>query len=283
MRTDRTISTTVGNIRLTDTGGTGMPVLLLHGSGLSRAVFDRQIESPLAERLRLIAPDLPGHGDSEDARHAGDYALPRLADCVSEVIAALGLDRFAIFGWSLGGHIGIELLHRLPGIAGLMLMGTPPVGRGPVAMLRGFNANWDMLLASKERFSPRDIERYAHLCFGDDVPPGALEAIRRADGRIRPAVSRSMLRGEGADQRRTVETADVPVAIIAGQHDPLVRLGYLSGLAVPYLWDGHVIVLPGTGHAAFREAADQFNALLLRFAADAEAMAAMPARSARRA
>ena len=156
-------------------------------------------------------------------------------------------------------------------VAGLMLTGAPPVGRGPLGMLRGFHASWDMLLASKERFTPRDVEHYAKLCFGNGVTPELLEAIRRADGRARPVLSRSMMRGECADQKRTVEEAQVPVAMVNGEHDPFVRLGYISGLNYATLWDRHCHVLPGVGHAVFREAPERFNALLMRFAADAEA------------
>src|SRR5690606_7899674 len=131
---------------------------------------------------------------------AHDYTIPGLADCVSDVLAALRIERLAVFGWSLGGHVVIEMLHRRVGICGLMLTGTPPLPRGPLGMLRGFHANWDVLLASKEHYSQRDIERYALLCYGDDPPPELVEAIRRADGRFRPVLARSMMRGEGADQ-----------------------------------------------------------------------------------
>jgi pimeloyl-ACP methyl ester carboxylesterase len=127
-----------------------------------------------------------------------------------------------------------------------------------------------MLLASKERYSPRDVERYAHLCFGDDVPPMMLDAIRRADGHLRPIFARSMMRGDCADQKQVIENAEVPVALVNGEHDPFVRLGYLAGLNIPNLWDGHPIVLRHAGHAAFRDAPEQFTALLLRFAAEVE-------------
>ena len=273
----RTIVTPHADIRLTETAGCGLPLLLLHGSGASRKVFDRQLQSPLAERHRLILMDLPGHGESGDAHDpARTYTLPGFADCVATVLHTLGIERVAVFGWSLGGHIAIELLHHHSGIAGLMLMGAPPVGRGPVAMLRGFHTNWDMLLASKERFSPRDVERYAHLCFDGDVQPEMLEAVRRADGRARPIFSRSMMRGDGADQKRTVEEADIPIAIVNGEHDPFVRQGYVAGLSLHNPWDGHAIVLANAGHAAFRDVPEQFNALLLRFTADADDYRAAP-------
>ena len=269
--TNRTIATTHAEIRLTDTGGPGLPLLMLHGSGASRKVFAPLLAGPLAERHRLVALDLPGHGESSNARDPGwGYSLTGFADIVADVLRSLDIGRVAIFGWSLGGHIAIELLHRHPGVAGLFLTGAPPVGRGPIAMLRGFHASWDMLLASKEKFTPHDVERYALLCYGPGAPVAFLDDIRRADGRARVFFSRSIMRGDGADQKRTVEDAHVPVAIVNGEHDPFIRHGYIAGLGIPTLWDGRVHTLEGAGHAAFRDASERFTALLMRFAADAE-------------
>jgi pimeloyl-ACP methyl ester carboxylesterase len=269
---NRTILTPHAQVRLTDSGGSGLPLLMLHGAGASRGVFDLQMQSQLAERHRLVAMDLPGHGESSDARDpAFGYTMPGFATVVTEVLADLGIERLAIFGWSLGGHVAIELLSRLPGVAGTMLMGAPPVSPGPLGMLRGFHASWDMLLASKEKFTPRDMARYVELCFGATPPAHALADVARADGRTRVHVGKSMMRGDGADQRRTVEQSPAPVAMVNGERDPLVRNTYLASLDCANLWDGRVHLLEGAGHAAFRDQSDRFNALLMRFAADAEA------------
>lgn len=268
----RTIVTRQADIRLTESGGTGMPVLMLHGSSASRRAFDPLLAGPVGERHRVIALDLPGHGESGDARDpAAGYAIPGLADCVAEVLATLRIDQLVVFGWSLGGHVAIELLHRYSGIRGLMLSGTPPVPAGPIGMLRAFHTNWDMLLATKEHFTSRDVERYAHLCYGDEPAPELVEAVRRADGRFRPILARSLMRGEGADQKRTVEEATIPIAIVNGENDPIIRPSYFASLDIPTLWDGRTRVIYDAGHAPFRDNPERFTALLLRFAAHAEA------------
>lgn len=263
------IITEQATISVEDQGGEGFPVLLLHGAGASKDVFAHQFKAQFAEPLRLITMDLPGHGESGNARDAGrGYSITGYADSVAEVLMDLRIRRAAVYGWSLGGHIGIELLGRTDLVAGLMLTGAPPVGRGPLALLRGFHTSWDMLLASKEHFTDRDVERFASLCFEDSATPAFRAAIERADGRARPVFQRSMMRGEGADQKLTVETATIPIAIVNGAREPFARLGYFPTVHYRSLWRDTCFVINGAGHAPFWQRPDAFNPLLGGFVGD---------------
>ncbi len=83
----------------------------------------------MAAKHRFIAFDLPGNGQSSDAIDPRrSYALPGLADAVIELLHKLGVEEAIVFGWSLGGHIGMEMIPRFPGMRGLMICGAPPVG-----------------------------------------------------------------------------------------------------------------------------------------------------------
>jgi pimeloyl-ACP methyl ester carboxylesterase len=266
------IRTEQAEISVVDTGGDGMPLLLLHGSGASKDVFAHQLESGLGKRYRMVAMDLPGHGDSSDAYEpAKGYSITGFASTVAEVLAELRISRAAVYGWSLGGHIAIELAGSTNVVAGLMLTGAPPVGRGPLALLRGFHARWDMLLASKEHFTDRDAERFATLCFEDQVEPAFVAAIRRADGRARSVFQRSVMRGDGVDQKLTVESATVPVAIVNGAREPFARLGYFPTLHYRTLWQNTCVVVSGAGHAPFWQKPEAFNPLLEQFCDDVAA------------
>lgn len=263
---DKTIATRHASIRLSETSGKALPILLLHGSGASRRVFDKQLSGPLADIHRMVAIDLPGHGESGDAYDpAAAYTIGGLADVAAAVLGELGIGRALVYGWSLGGHVGIELMRTGSAVAGLMLTGTPPVSPGPLGLLRGFHANFDLLLASKRHYTARDAERFRRLCFGDSADPAFLDAILRTDGRMRVNVSKSMMRGDGGDQRRTVENATVPVAIVNGAEDPFVRLNYVAGLSFASLWDQRCHVIEGAGHAPFWQAPEIFNPLFNRF------------------
>lgn len=255
-------------ISVRQSGSKGRPLLMLHGSGASKAVFQRQFDSVLSEIYQLTAIDLPGHGDSDNAKEPGDtYTVAGLTTLVETVISTLDLVQPAVFGWSLGGHVGIELAARRRDLSGLVLTGTPPIGHGALASLRGFNARWDLLLASKERFTARDAERYMRLCFGDSGTPEVLANILRADGRMRSHFPRSLIKG-GADQKREVETNPMLLAMINGADEPVVRRNYIDHLNYANLWRSACQYIEGAQHAPFLQQPEAFNHLLHAFLKD---------------
>lgn len=262
----RVLSTRHGQVALRDKQGTGSVVLFLHGSGSSADVFEKQLHSTLLADARLLAIDLPGHGLSDDANNPTEaYTVTGLAEAALDVVKALGLTTYSVVGWSLGGHVAVEMLSLTCNISGVLLTGTPPVQPGLIGMLRGFHPSFDLFLASKPNFSPRDIDRFLHLCFGDAADSGFRNSIARADGRLRSIFAQSLLHGTGVDQKRQVENASMPLAFINGSQDPFVRSKYLSTLQIPLLFENRPHIVEDSGHAVFWQSADEFNRYLARF------------------
>ena len=82
--------------------GTGAPVILLHGApGLEANLCG--VHEELAREYRLLAPELPGFGET---RSDGIESVRDLADVVRQFATALGLDRYSVIGTSLGGYVG---------------------------------------------------------------------------------------------------------------------------------------------------------------------------------
>lgn len=280
------VAVTANGLRIAgrQSSGTARALVMLHGSGASSRVFHSQLDSVLGETFRLVALDLPGHGDSTDSSDpAHDYTVTGLAGIIDTVINELDLHEPAIYGWSLGGHVAIQLAAMRQDVAGLVLTGTPPVGPGPLASLRGFHTHWDMLLASKAHFSRADAERFMRLCYGNAGEQSLLDDIQRSDGRLRQHFLRSLMRGDGADQKRVVETADMPVAMINGEDDPIIRRSYLEHLAYRELWGGRCHFIPGADHAPFWQQPVLFNQLLHRFMRDLALRPMVQRQSSRRA
>lgn len=258
------LSTSHGELAVDDTGEAGTPLLLIHGNSSCRGVFSRQTGSELAGKHRLITFDLPGHGQSGDALDpARTYSLTGLADCAAELLERVGVREAVILGWSLGGHIAIEMLSRFRGMRGLIVTGTPPIRRG--RFKEGFVASPSAGLPGRRHLAEAEVDEFARMMFGEPAQPFLRRAIHRADGRFREELFASSLAGRGVDQRLAVEESPIPIAVINGEDDPLIRLDYVESVLYGNLWDGRCHRLPGAGHAAFWHAADGFNALLQRF------------------
>lgn len=266
-----TIRTAMADIAVLESSGSGMPVLLVHGNSSCKEVFLRQLESPLATRYRMIAVDLPGHGESADASDERAYTIPGYAETMLELLDAMGAPRAAVLGWSLGGHIGLEMLAQRPALAGLMIVGAPPYAHGFLGMMRAFHVNLSLLLATRARLSLMEARRFARTSLGAAYDPIFLDVVRRTDVRARPALYRGMMRGEGADQKQLVERARAPIAVLNGSEEPFARLDYLADLDYAELWDGQCHVIDGAGHAPFLERPAAFNPIFGRFLDDVAA------------
>jgi pimeloyl-ACP methyl ester carboxylesterase len=264
-----TLLTSHGSLAVEESGQGGLPVLLIHGNSSCRGVFQHQLQGRLAENFRLIALDLPGHGQSSDAPDPmRSYTRSGFADAAIEVLAKLGVTEAVVFGWSLGGHIGIDMVPRFPGMRGLMISGTPPVGRNNMA--QGFVASPHSGVAGRQDLSEADIDAFVEAIFGESLEPFLRDAVVRADGRFRKRIFEASRAGEGVDQRLTVETSPVPLAVMNGGADRLINLDYVDTVAYANLWDGRCHRLPGLGHAPFWEAPAIFNPVLERFLRDVE-------------
>jgi pimeloyl-ACP methyl ester carboxylesterase len=265
----QTIPTSHCAIAIAESPGEGPPVLLIHGNSSCKEVFRNQMEGDIGRRYRLIAMDLPGHGRSEDARDPErTYCMSGYADAVVEVLRAVGIDRTAMLGWSLGGHIGIDMAARHDSLQALMISGTPPVGKDEVS--QGFLPSEHMGLAGQEVFSEAEADAYAHATCGINAPfeDFLLEAVKRTDGRARRYMFKAFAEGKGVDQRAGVGCSPIPLAVVNGGAEPFVNNAFVESVSYANLWEGRVHILEGIGHAPFWEAPDVFDPILERFLAD---------------
>jgi haloalkane dehalogenase len=111
--------------------GEGPPVVLVHGGPVTSLGFVRVIRK-LRETHRVIAPDLPGFGQSR-AASTFTASLSAYAQSVREFCIALGVDRLVLFGYDAGACIALAAASAMPErIAGLIVADAVPfplVGR----------------------------------------------------------------------------------------------------------------------------------------------------------
>ena len=263
----RTVNTSHGVLAVEERGEHGLPVLFIHGNSSCRAVFDAQMNGPLAAQHRLIAIDLPGHGESGDAFDPiRTYTRPGLAEAIGEALEKLDVREIVVVGWSLGGHVAIQMLAASTKIRGLMIVGAPPIG--PDGWAQGFVQSPHPSLAARQDWSAADADAFLTTILGRLPEQRLRDAALRTDGRMRKRLFEAARAGLGVDQRRTVESSRIPLAVVNGAADPLIKLDYFDTVAYANLWEGRCHRLPGAGHAPFWEAPDEFAPLLQRFLLD---------------
>src|SRR6266446_10915830 len=92
-------------------GGSGPPLLLLHGNPLTHVMWHK-IAPRLAEEFTVVAADLRGYGDSSKPPGGGDhneYSKRAMAQDQVEAMSQLGFDEFFLAGHDRGGRVG----HRM--------------------------------------------------------------------------------------------------------------------------------------------------------------------------
>lgn len=98
------------------------PLLMLHSLGTSVQVWD-PVVAALAARFRVIRPDMRGHGGT--AATPGPYTIAQLARDALGVLDALGIEKAALVGLSIGGLIAQQIAATAPGrVTALALMDT---------------------------------------------------------------------------------------------------------------------------------------------------------------
>ena len=111
-------------------------ILLLHGFPTASHMF-RDLMPLLSDRYRVIAPDLPGFGQTKTPpRGRFDYSFEQLADVIEAFTEALSLDRYALYIFDYGAPVGLRLAMRHPERV------TAIISQNGNAYVEGFSDQW---------------------------------------------------------------------------------------------------------------------------------------------
>jgi non-heme chloroperoxidase len=256
-------------------------VLFLHGIGQSLTSWRRQLESPLAQRLRLVAMDLRGHGDSGKPSTPEAYQRAcQWADDVRAVREALGLERPVLVAWSFGGlvamnYVRCEGAQSLAGLAlvataGGRLVASTPAGPSPAG-----SASRDMT-APDLRLNLAGARTFARLMTA--TPPDAawedetVAALLKLPAYVRRAMGSAQVGPTGkpiTTNEDLVARLALPLLIVTGAKDALSDGTALAASYRVRFPDARVLTYAESGHSPFAEAAERFNADLESFVVNA--------------
>jgi pimeloyl-ACP methyl ester carboxylesterase len=249
-----------------DRRGSGPPLVLIHGIGSRRGVWSPVVPL-LAADHELIAPDLPGFGESPTLPAGVTPTVDALADAVEAFIEQVGLERPHVAGNSLGGGIALELGRRgvVSSVAALSPVGfwSPAearYGRATLRLSRLF-ARRARGLALQLAQSPLGRRAAFNLFYGrperKDPDELAADVVALGDAPGWEAtlpITRSYVFERGEQLR-------VPVTIGWGTKDRLLipRQAERARVRLP---QARHVPLPGCGHVPMSDDPDGVAALL---------------------
>jgi pimeloyl-ACP methyl ester carboxylesterase len=128
-------------------------ILLLHGFPTSGHMF-RNLIPALADRYRVIAPDLPGFGNTVAPPRAGfEYSFDNLAEVIGSFVDALGFSRYALYIFDYGAPTGLRLAMKHPERV------TAIVTQNGNAYVEGLSKEWESWQAYWRSPTPENRER----------------------------------------------------------------------------------------------------------------------------
>lgn len=260
--------------------GEGPVLLLIHGMAGTCANWSEVI-GPLARDHTVIAPDLPGHGES--APGGGDYSIGGLATGLRDLLLALGHERATLVGHSLGGGVAMQLSYLFPEmVERLVLVSSGGLGPEVSPVLRAATLpGADIFISATAGVGQRvgSVVGRGLSLFG--LRPNAdLAEVTRAyasleDGRRRAAFLATLhavvgARGQRVDARDRLHLAEsVPVLIVWGARDSIIPVGH-GEEAHEMIPGSRLEVFEDVGHLPQVEASGRFIATLLRFLRETE-------------
>jgi pimeloyl-ACP methyl ester carboxylesterase len=246
-------------------GGHGEPLVLLHGFGADKDNWTR-VARYLTPRFRVIAPDLPGFGDST-RNPSARYASADQVDRVHAFVHALGLESFHLGGNSMGGGIAGNYAAKYPAdVKSLWLVAPGGIATAEKSeLVRKVEAGENPLLIR----TTDDYERLLDFVFVEKpfVPQPIVRYLTEraiANREFNAKVFRD-LRENPAPLEPALKGLPVRTLVLWGDHDRLVDVSgaKILGAILP---NATVVVLPNVGHVPMIEKPEASARAFLEFA-----------------
>lgn len=253
----------------------GPAILFIHGWSQNHLCWRRQYDGALAEKFRLVAFDLRGHGMSEAPEAQQHYTEPKLwADDIAAIIDQLGLAQPVLVGWSYAGFVICDYVrvHGQTRIAGInFVCGAVKLDTSAFGVLIGPGFLNHVPGATAEDFSTniQAIRAFVRGCTNQPLPPEDYEAALCWNIVVSPKV-------RGALVTRVIDSDDVlskmekPVLMTHGRRDTVV-LPAMGEHILKTCRTSKASWYDEAAHAPFLEDPARFNRELAAFVEKAKA------------
>jgi pimeloyl-ACP methyl ester carboxylesterase len=244
--------------------GQGLPVLFIHGYPLNRAMWDPQVDG-LSEFIRVLAPDLRGHGDSEstpvDDNKSMGYSMDLMAEDCAALLSKLDISHPVVLcGLSMGGYISFAFYRKYPErVKGLILAAT----RASAESSEGKAARDEAIqlatskgsMAIAEASLPKILSPKTYVSQTDLVRRvNEIMKINSIDGIIGDLIGMKTR----PDSTTLLPEINVPTLMLHGADDQIIPLEEVEAMhaATP---GSKLVIIPDAGHLINLEQPELFN------------------------
>ncbi len=236
--------------------GEGETVLILHGWGSNIGVHSAMIDL-LAQKYRVIAPDLPGFGESEEPDEP--WSVDNYVDFILEFIKDFNVSKLTLLGHSFGGRVIIKLCAReLPFSVEKVIL-VDAAGVKPQA-------------SSEQKFK-QAVYRKTKWVFSTalvkKVCPNLLDDLRKKNGSAdynaaSETMKKTLVNVVNEDLTELMPCVTCPALLIWGRNDTATPLS--DGQTMEKLMpESALVVLENAGHFSFLDQSAQFLRILASF------------------
>jgi pimeloyl-ACP methyl ester carboxylesterase len=231
-------------------------LVLVHGSVVSRKMWLPQLRS-LSDAYRVIAPDLPGHGELGST----PWSFGAAVEVVARTIEREARGRALVVGLSLGGYVAMRLAHRHPdAVSGLVLVGCSRGYDGAIGVY--LKAVASLMRHGYLRQSPKKLEEKTRRLFSPTYASVADEQV--GAGLHAEPLADAFTEMASTDWLALVAQLDLPILIVNGERDTMVRRGEKDFVAAAPAT--RVVTLAGAGHACNLDRPEEFDRAVREFA-----------------
>lgn len=242
----------------------GLPVVLVHGWGMSGDYWASAVEALLAAGHAAIVVDHRGCGRSD--RDFADMSIDAIARDVAAVVERCGTARVVLNGWSLGGAVVVAAAGLLGDrVAGLVLTcgASPRYVQGDGFPHGGLPEDVMAIGAAITADRPGFFRTLAEGASGEGASEAMIRWVERGFLATAPRASETLAGLATLDQRDLLASFDFPVLSIGGAKDAIADPG-IAGYAASCARDGTLLTLE-TGHSPQLEAPTAYNDALVGF------------------
>jgi 2-hydroxy-6-oxonona-2,4-dienedioate hydrolase len=254
--------------------GSGLPLILLHGTGGHAETYLRNI-GPLSRHFRVLAVDMVGHGYTSPID--GDYTMDTFADHVAGLIDTIGAESAFLSGESLGGGVSCWTALKYPQKIRALCLNTGILARPDEKGLKDLDDIEARTNRLADDFSAETIRRrlewlvYDPTSMTDEMvqirlkvysQPGMLETMVKVMKTVMQ-MNRDAF-GDVDYYDHTLANITCPTSVIWTDHNPGKSFDAIKP-AIDAIPNREVHLLEGAGHWPQWEKADEVNARMIDF------------------